>query len=52
LHRAPDHPRLVSIYGGKLTTYLATATRTIAALAKALPSRNPRANTAFLMLAD
>jgi len=52
LHRAPDHPRLVSIYGGKLTTYRATATRTIAALAKALPSRNPRANTALLMLAD
>jgi glycerol-3-phosphate dehydrogenase len=52
LQCAPEHPRLVSIYGGKLTGYRATGARVVATLAKVLPSRNPRANTAFLMLAD
>jgi glycerol-3-phosphate dehydrogenase len=52
LQCAPEHPRLVSIYGGKLTGYRATGARAVAALAKVLPSRKPRANTAFLMLAN
>jgi len=51
-YQAPDHPRLVSIYGGKLTGYRATAARLIRSLAKVLPSRNPRANTALVILAD
>lgn len=52
LQQSPEHPRLVSIFGGKLTGYRATGARVVASLAKILPSRNPRANTAFLMLAD
>jgi glycerol-3-phosphate dehydrogenase len=52
LYCAPEHPRLVSVYGGKLTGYRATGQRVVASLAKFLPSRNPRANTAFQMLAD
>ncbi|MEZ4396968.1 MAG: glycerol-3-phosphate dehydrogenase/oxidase [Candidatus Krumholzibacteriia bacterium] len=43
-------PRLLSIYGGKLTTYRATAAKVIAKLAAALPAREPRGDTRELTL--
>ncbi len=42
--------RLVSVYGGKLTSYRATAQKVLALLAGALPTRSPRADTATLYL--
>ncbi len=42
----PGHVRLVSIYGGKLTGYRATAARVIRLLRKSLPARAPVADTA------
>ena len=43
-------PRLVGIYGGKLTTYRLTALQTMARLQAALPTRTRRARTADLPL--
>ena len=46
----PRHPRVVSIYGGKLTGYRVTAQRVMRLLHRTLPSRTPVANTAHLEL--
>ncbi|MEZ5540678.1 MAG: FAD-dependent oxidoreductase [Pseudomonadota bacterium] len=43
-------PRLVSIYGGKLTGYRATATKVLRALQRTLPPRTARGDTAVLKL--
>jgi glycerol-3-phosphate dehydrogenase len=43
-------PRVVAIYGGKLTGYRATAQRVMRLLHRTLPSRNQVANTAQLAL--
>jgi glycerol-3-phosphate dehydrogenase len=45
-----DSPRLLSIYGGKLTTWRAVAARVLARLAPSLPTRPPRARTDQLYL--
>ena len=46
-----DHaPRVLSIYGGKLTTWRAVAQRAMARIAASLPSRRPRAHTDRLRL--
>jgi glycerol-3-phosphate dehydrogenase len=44
------NPRMVAIYGGKLTGYRATAEKVVARLARALPRRERRADTATLPL--
>ncbi len=46
----PAHPRVVSIYGGKLTTYRSTALKTLRRLAGSLPRRREVADTARLPL--
>ena len=46
----PRQPRLVTIYGGKLTGYRATAEKVMKILQPALPGRKAVANTAELML--
>lgn len=46
----PEVPRLVAIYGGKLTGYRATAQRALRLLSKVLPPRVPLADTRFLRL--
>jgi glycerol-3-phosphate dehydrogenase len=46
----PRRPRIVAIYGGKLTGYRATAQRVMHLLHRTLPSRKPVANTARLEL--
>ena len=46
----PEQPRLVSIYGGKLTGYRATATRVVDIFRRTLPARKPVADTAALAL--
>jgi glycerol-3-phosphate dehydrogenase len=43
-------PRVLSIYGGKLTTWRAVAARALAQLAASLPERRPRARTDQLPL--
>lgn len=43
-------PRVLSIYGGKLTGYRATADKVIRTLQGSLPARTPRADTATLAL--
>jgi glycerol-3-phosphate dehydrogenase len=43
-------PRLISIYGGKLTTWRATAAKVMARIAVSLPSRKRRARTDQLTL--
>lgn len=48
----PGQPRLVSIYGGKLTGYRATAQRALALLRAVLPARPVCADTATLQLKD
>jgi len=45
-----QHPVVLSIMGGKLTTYRATADMVISRLKKTLPERVSRANTATLAL--
>ncbi len=45
-----EAPRMVSIYGGKLTTYRATAGKVLARLAGSLPERTPSADTRTLVL--
>jgi glycerol-3-phosphate dehydrogenase len=44
------NPKLITIYGGKLTSYRATAARALAMLAGVLPPRTPRADSAALPL--
>ncbi len=46
----PRRPRVVAIYGGKLTGYRATAQRVMRLLHRTLPSRKPVASTARLGL--
>ena len=46
----PHHPRLLSIVGGKLTAYRATAERVLALLRRSLPPRLARADTRRLPL--
>jgi glycerol-3-phosphate dehydrogenase len=46
----PRRPRVVSIYGGKLTTYRAEAERVMRLIAPSLPRRPRRADTARLRL--
>lgn len=46
----PHRPRVVAIYGGKLTGYRATAQRVMRLLHRTLPSRKPVANTGRLKL--
>ncbi len=48
----PERPHLVSIYGGKLTGYRATAQKVLALVRVALPARPVRADTATLRLKD
>ena len=43
-------PRLVSIYGGKLTSYRAAADKLLAMISKTLPVREPLADTRTLKL--
>ena len=45
-----QRPRLVTVYGGKLTTYRATAARVMQQIAPSLPARAARANTQELPL--
>lgn len=53
LHRNSSDPaQLVTIYGGKLTGYRATATKVIRLLKKTLPARIPVADTAELPLSS
>lgn len=46
----PDRPRLLTIYGGKLTAYRTTAAAVMARLGHTLPVRSPIADTAMLPL--
>ena len=45
-----QRPHLVAIYGGKLTGYRATAQKVMHELAKTLPAREHKADTATLLL--
>ena len=45
-----ERPRLLTIYGGKLTAYRSTAERVMQRLATTLPSRTTRADTRTLIL--
>ena len=49
---AESKPRLVNIYGGKLTGYRATAAKALALLRPALPARRAQADTADLRIGD
>lgn len=46
----PDRPRVLSLMGGKLTTYRATALQALTRLRRSLPERQRRADTAELPL--
>lgn len=46
----PHRPRVVTVYGGKLTTYRSTAAKVLAAVASALPERRAVADTRTLRL--
>jgi glycerol-3-phosphate dehydrogenase len=48
----PKEPRLLTIYGGKLTTYRATAAKVIRTVSRSLPVRTPKADTGELPLTD
>ena len=48
----PERPRLLSIYGGKLTAYRATAEKVMRRLRASLPSRTAVASTRTLPLVD
>ena len=45
-----DHPRVVGIYGGKLTGYRATAEQVVQRISGSLPTRKPRGDTRTLRL--
>jgi glycerol-3-phosphate dehydrogenase len=49
-HDDESKPRLVAIWGGKLTGYRATAEKALASLAEQLPRRESRADTSTLRL--
>jgi glycerol-3-phosphate dehydrogenase len=49
-HVDVNHPRLLSLYGGKLTGYRATGQDVVAKVRQALGRRTPRADTAHLKL--
>jgi glycerol-3-phosphate dehydrogenase len=51
-HVDPAHPRLVSLYGGKLTGYRATGLDVVAKVRQALGPRTPKADTETLRLPD
>jgi glycerol-3-phosphate dehydrogenase len=51
-HVDPAHPRLVSLYGGKLTGYRATGVDVVAKVRQVLGRRKPVADTARLRLPD
>jgi glycerol-3-phosphate dehydrogenase len=51
-HVDPAHPRLVGLYGGKLTGYRATGQDVVAKVRQALGRRKPVADTATLRLPD
>jgi glycerol-3-phosphate dehydrogenase len=46
----PKHPKVLALYGGKLTTYRAAAEKVMQRLAPSLPDRVPIADTRFLAL--
>ena len=46
----PDRPRLLTIHGGKLTTYRTTAAKALERIGASLPERAPVADTATLAL--
>lgn len=46
----PERPRVLSVYGGKLTTWRAVAARALAQVAASLPERAVRARTDQLLL--
>ena len=46
----PDHVRLVTVYGGKLTGYRATAAKVMRLLKKSLPARASHADTSEISL--
>jgi len=46
----PSQPRLVSVYGGKLTSYRATAEKLVTLIGKTLPGAKPVAHTRKLKL--
>ena len=48
----PRQPRVLGVYGGKLTSYRADAQQALRHLADALPARQPIADTRQLTLAD
>ena len=50
LHTDARHPRLLSLYGGKLTTYRKTAEKVLKAVRRQLGARPPRATTDKLPL--
>jgi glycerol-3-phosphate dehydrogenase len=51
-HVDAAHPRLVSLYGGKLTGYRHTGQDVVATVRKALGARKPKADTATLRLPE
>ena len=46
----PDHPAVISIYGGKLTSYRATAENVLKRIDKVLPTSSPLVDTRMLEL--
>ena len=50
LTNSDNKPRLITLYGGKLTAYRATAEKVIQHLHRSLPHRKPRADTRSLPL--
>jgi len=48
----PERPRLLTVYGGKLTAYRLTAARVMQRLVSTLPSRTARADTRTLILSE
>lgn len=45
-----QHPRVLSVLGGKLTTWRSTAEKAIARMARSLPARRPHADTRTLRI--
>ncbi|WP_345843715.1 FAD-dependent oxidoreductase [Shewanella algae] len=50
LYQRYSHPRLLTLYGGKLTTFRATAKAVTAEMSKVLGKRSPKADVDKLML--
>jgi glycerol-3-phosphate dehydrogenase len=49
-HSAPNHPKLISVYGGKLTGYRASAEKALEIIQEKLGERTRKANTKSLKL--